>query len=261
MRHIATGPAGEAVTDSFYFVHQPLAGNGSITAASPRCTAPGRCRHCRPVPPFPRTQPWAKAGILIKASDKPGSPYAAMMVTGDHGVRMQYDFTHDIAGPAGAVSVTNPRWLRLTRSGDTLTGYASSDGTHWTRWAPPTSPGCPPPCRPGCSRPRPTTTGERRPSAATTRGRRVHPGHRRVRPREPAGPGGSPLGRWPDRRGERKFSGKGHRALQRQGLRGPPPSSRPASGRPGARSPWPGRATSRRSSRSRTRCRCGSTAR
>jgi hypothetical protein len=25
------GPGGEAVTDSFYFVRQPLAGNGSIT--------------------------------------------------------------------------------------------------------------------------------------------------------------------------------------------------------------------------------------
>jgi hypothetical protein len=26
-----------------------------------------------------------------------------------------------------------PRWLRLTRSGDTITGYDSADGTHWTR--------------------------------------------------------------------------------------------------------------------------------
>ena len=26
------GPGGEAVTDSFYFVHRPLAGDGSITA-------------------------------------------------------------------------------------------------------------------------------------------------------------------------------------------------------------------------------------
>ncbi len=26
------GPGGEAVTDSFYFVHRPLAGNGNITA-------------------------------------------------------------------------------------------------------------------------------------------------------------------------------------------------------------------------------------
>jgi hypothetical protein len=133
LQPVATGPAGEAVTDEFYFVHQPLAGNGSITV---RVTSLHGTGPVPPLPsgftPFPRTQPWAKAGILIKASTKPGSPYAAMMVTGDHGVRMQDDFTHDTAGPAGAVSVTNPRWLRLTRSGDTLTGYASSDGTHWT---------------------------------------------------------------------------------------------------------------------------------
>src|SRR6266571_5610188 len=53
-----TGPGGEAVTDSFYFVHQPLAGNGSITvrrAAAPAarrvnvnsCAAPGRSRRRR----------------------------------------------------------------------------------------------------------------------------------------------------------------------------------------------------------------------
>ena len=45
---------------------------------------------------------------------------------------MQYDYTGDIAGPPGAVSAASPRWLRLTRSGDTLTGYQSADGTHWT---------------------------------------------------------------------------------------------------------------------------------
>ena len=55
-----------------------------------------------------------------------------MMITGGHGVRMQYDYTGDIAGPTGAVSAASPRWLRLTRSGDTLTGYQSADGTHWT---------------------------------------------------------------------------------------------------------------------------------
>ena len=30
------GPGGEPVSDSFYFVHQPLAGDGSITARSAR---------------------------------------------------------------------------------------------------------------------------------------------------------------------------------------------------------------------------------
>ena len=34
---------------------------------------------------------------MIKASTKPGAAYAAVMLTGAHGVRMQYDFTHDIA--------------------------------------------------------------------------------------------------------------------------------------------------------------------
>jgi ABC-type transport system involved in multi-copper enzyme maturation permease subunit len=31
------------------------------------------------------------------------------------------------------VSAASPRWLRLTRSGDAITGYASVDGAHWTR--------------------------------------------------------------------------------------------------------------------------------
>ena len=56
-----------------------------------------------------------------------------MMVTGSHGVRMQYDYTHDTPGLTGAVSAASPRWLRLTRSGGTLTGYDSADGTHWTK--------------------------------------------------------------------------------------------------------------------------------
>ena len=75
--------------------------------------------------------PWSKAGIIIKASTRPGSAYAAMMVTGSHGVRMQYDYTADIAGMPGPVSAASPRWLRLTRSGDTVTGYDSADGTAW----------------------------------------------------------------------------------------------------------------------------------
>ena len=113
------GPAGEGVIDSFYFVHQPLARHGTITARMTSLTGQGGLT------------PWAKAGVIIKASLRPGSAYAAMMVTAGHGVRMQYDYTGDIAGPAAAVTAAAPRWLRLTRAGDTLTGYQSADGTHW----------------------------------------------------------------------------------------------------------------------------------
>ena len=53
-----------------------------------------------------------------------------------HGVRMQDNFTNDVAGSVtagSAVSPTAPHWLRLTRAGDTVTGYESTDGTTWTQ--------------------------------------------------------------------------------------------------------------------------------
>jgi ABC-type transport system involved in multi-copper enzyme maturation permease subunit len=119
------GPGGEAVTDSFYFAHQPMAGAGAITVRMSALTSqPGSQA---------TLSPWAKAGIIIKASTRPGSAYAAMMVTGGHGVRMQYDYTGDIAGLPGPVSGASPRWLRLTRSGDTVAGYESVNGARWTR--------------------------------------------------------------------------------------------------------------------------------
>jgi hypothetical protein len=68
----------------------------------------------------------------VKESLAQGSPYAAVLATGGHGVRMQYDYTQDRAGPSGRVSEKSPRGLRLVRSGDRLTGYASPDGSRWS---------------------------------------------------------------------------------------------------------------------------------
>ena len=136
--HYPLGPGGEPVTDSFYFVHQQLDGNGSmtvrVTSLTGRFSSGSVGSSSKPdAGTQPGLQPWSKAGIIVTASTKPGSAYAAMMVTGSHGVRMQYDYTHDTPGLVGAVSAVAPRWLRLTRSGGTLTGYDSADGTHWTK--------------------------------------------------------------------------------------------------------------------------------
>jgi ABC-type transport system involved in multi-copper enzyme maturation permease subunit len=132
------GPGGEWVTDSFYLVGQPLAGNGSITVRVTSLTglyttAGAKASINHPTAGLaPGLQPWSKAGIIIKASTRVGSAYAAMMVTGSHGVQMQWNYVNDTPGLAGKVSAASPRWLRLTRSGDVIRGYDSADGTHWT---------------------------------------------------------------------------------------------------------------------------------
>jgi hypothetical protein len=115
----AIGPDGSGVRDEFYFVHQPLTGDGDVTAKVLSQTGVEGGSH-----------EWAKAGVIIKESTKPGSQYAAMMITPGHGVRLQSNFTTD---RAGSEATTAPRWLRLTRSGTSVTGYESADGANWTQ--------------------------------------------------------------------------------------------------------------------------------
>jgi ABC-type transport system involved in multi-copper enzyme maturation permease subunit len=133
---VPIGPGGEAVNDSYTLAAKPLTGNGSITVQVTSLTGvienDGGFVGPNTPPSSPGVVPWAKAGIIVTASTRPGSAYAAMMVTGGHGVRMQYDYTNDIAGLPGSVSAASPRWLRLTRSGDVVTGYDSANGRSWT---------------------------------------------------------------------------------------------------------------------------------
>lgn len=158
---LPVGPGGEQVTDSFTFVGQSMTGDGSVTVRLASLTGvlppePGDGGHAPGHQAAgdaageggrPGLAPWAKAGLIIKDGTTPGSSYAAVMLTGGHGIRMQYDYTHDIAGrPASARS---PHWLRLSRSGDTLTGYESADGAHWTRVGSARLPGLPSTVRAG----------------------------------------------------------------------------------------------------------------
>jgi ABC-type transport system involved in multi-copper enzyme maturation permease subunit len=132
------GPGGEPVSDSFSFVHRQLDGDGSITvrvtSLSEQVTPPNGAAGPDGAPlAQPGTVAWAKAGVIVKATTTQGAPYAAIMTTATHGVRMQYNFTHDVPGSATTVSAAAPRWLRLMRAGDTLTGYESADGSSWTK--------------------------------------------------------------------------------------------------------------------------------
>jgi hypothetical protein len=124
------GPGGGLVEDAFNWVRQPLAGNGTLTV---RVASLAATVGAGPNGPHPAVVPWSKAGIIISGGTGQGSAYAAMMVTGGNGVRMQWNYTGDTPGLPGTVSTARPRWLRLARDGDTITGYDSANGAQWTQ--------------------------------------------------------------------------------------------------------------------------------
>ncbi|MGI5241571.1 ABC transporter permease subunit [Dactylosporangium sp. CA-139066] len=122
------GPQGQEVADSFTLVHRTLDGDGSVTArvADLQGWIEDGPDHRRD-----RLVPWAKAGLIIKAGTGQGTAYAAVMLTGEHGVRLQYDYDHDEGRPAGAKIAPQPVYLRLTRTGDVVKAESSSDGAAW----------------------------------------------------------------------------------------------------------------------------------
>jgi ABC-type transport system involved in multi-copper enzyme maturation permease subunit len=136
-QYVPTGPGGEAVADTYELVAKPLIGGGTITARITSLAGRIWAGPANEAPSLANTQPgltsWAKAGLLITSDAKQGSAYAALMATGGHGIRFQYDYIHDQAGLPGSISGSAPRWLRMTRNGDTVIGYDSSDGTNWHR--------------------------------------------------------------------------------------------------------------------------------
>ena len=106
-----------ATADSFHFVSQTLAADGSISA---HVTAQAN------------TAAWAKAGVMLRATTDPGSPYYAAFVTPGNGVAVQWR-TAQGAGTAQVVTTgTVPVYLQVARTGSSFTAYTSSDGTAWT---------------------------------------------------------------------------------------------------------------------------------
>lgn len=108
-----TGYGGPATLDAFTFFHRPVTGDASVTAL---------------VREQSDSAPWAKAGVMLKADAVGGSPSVSLMLTPEHGIRMQ-------AGPRteylGRARATAPYWLRLVRTGHRVTGQESADGRTW----------------------------------------------------------------------------------------------------------------------------------
>jgi glucose/arabinose dehydrogenase/PKD repeat protein len=104
--------------DAFHYAYRTLNGNGTIVAR---------------VAAISGTQAWTKMGVMIRATTAVGSQHAFMIVSTGKGTAFQRrtatgGISTHTAGPAG----TAPRWVRLVRSGTTITGSVSTNGTSWT---------------------------------------------------------------------------------------------------------------------------------
>ena len=116
-----TGSGGDiwAAADAFHFAYRPMSGDGQIVARVASQT---------------NTNPWAKAGVMIRETLTPGSRQAMMVLTPANGAVFQRRVT---TGGSSATtsggSVTAPYWVKLVRAGTSFTGYTSADGVVWTQ--------------------------------------------------------------------------------------------------------------------------------
>jgi outer membrane protein assembly factor BamB len=108
-------------SDQFHFVSQPLAGDGPVTARVTSQTA---------------TDPWAKAGVMLRQTTDAASAYYAVEVTPGSGLVVQYRPSSGAAAAMAAqLAGASPVYVRAVRAGTTFTAYTSSDGLTWTQVA------------------------------------------------------------------------------------------------------------------------------
>ncbi len=104
-------------SDQFHYAYKRLSGIGSITAKVVSMT---------------NTHNSAKAGVMIRESLEPDAAHAMVAIQPMNEVQLLYRSTAgDDSIAIGQSEISTPVWVRLTRSGNTLTGMYSVDGATW----------------------------------------------------------------------------------------------------------------------------------
>jgi regulation of enolase protein 1 (concanavalin A-like superfamily) len=132
----ATGAAGQAfgsttamsvsgagadvwgTADALTYVYQPLSGDGEIVAR---------------VASIESVASWTKAGVMLRTSLAADAAQAFMLGSAAKGIAYQ----RRLVGGGDSVSTSGgdasaPVWVKLARSGQTITASASADGSSWT---------------------------------------------------------------------------------------------------------------------------------
>ncbi len=107
--------------DGLRFTYQMLTGDGSITARVTSLT---------------NTDGWAKVGVMIRESLAANSRQMAMLTTPSNGLQAAWRTSTggSTSGYWSTASAFSPVWVRLTRIGNTIQAYRSTDGSSWSTW-------------------------------------------------------------------------------------------------------------------------------
>jgi hypothetical protein len=108
--------------DEFHFVNQYWEGDGSVTA--------------RVLAQTTNSDGWAKAGVMLRDTDSPGSPHMMVVMTPGAGVDMQWRRDPDgYSQSSGGNQFPRilPLFLRVQRQGDRFSAFVSQDGLAWTQ--------------------------------------------------------------------------------------------------------------------------------
>ena len=105
--------------DAFHFLSQPLTGDGEIVAR---------------VIGLSESDPWAKAGLMLRTHLNPDSRNVFVCISARNGIAHQRRaVTKQLTTSEKFPGIAAPHWLRLVRRGGTITTYRSPDGAAWTQ--------------------------------------------------------------------------------------------------------------------------------
>jgi regulation of enolase protein 1 (concanavalin A-like superfamily) len=104
-------------SDQFHFVYQQVTGDVDVVAR---------------VDSLAQTDSWAKAGVMIRSSLTASAAHAFAMVSAANGGGLQYRAAGGGVSTHVGASFSAPRWVRLRRTGTSITAYSSADGNTWS---------------------------------------------------------------------------------------------------------------------------------
>jgi hypothetical protein len=104
------------VSDQFRFESKSTTGDGMVSAHVVSQT---------------NTNAWAKAGVMLRATSDPGSPYYGIFLTPGNGIAVQYRTAQGLTTKSIKIGGTAPVYLGIARTGANFTAYTSTDGTTW----------------------------------------------------------------------------------------------------------------------------------